>query len=138
MPVDVAPGSPVFEGTLNQSGALDIEVTRLPSESTLARIIQLVENAQEQKAPTQRFLDEFEQKYALGVIIVTALAIVVPVFVFNQPFEATFYRAMTLLVVASPCALIISVPAAILSAIANAARRASSSRAVRIWRTWRR
>ena len=122
-PVDVAPGSPVFEGTLNQSGALDIEVTRLPSESTLARIIQLVENAQEQKAPTQRFLDEFEQKYALGVIIVTALAIVVPVFVFNQPFEATFYRAMTLLVVASPCALIISVPAAILSAIANAARR---------------
>ncbi|HRX03655.1 MAG TPA: heavy metal translocating P-type ATPase, partial [Anaerolineae bacterium] len=123
VPVDVAPGSPVFEGTLNQSGALDIEVTRLPSESTLARIIQLVENAQEQKAPTQRFLDEFEQKYALGVIIVTALAIVVPVFVFNQPFEATFYRAMTLLVVASPCALIISVPAAILSAIANAARR---------------
>ncbi|MCP5230490.1 MAG: cadmium-translocating P-type ATPase [Zoogloeaceae bacterium] len=123
VPVDVAPGSPVFEGTLNQSGALDIEVTRLPSESTLARIIQLVENAQEQKAPTQRFLDEFEQKYALGVIIATALAIVIPVLVFNQPFEATFYRAMTLLVVASPCALIISVPAAILSAIANAARR---------------
>ena len=123
VPVDVAPGSPVFEGTLNQSGALDIEVNRLPSESTLARIIQLVENAQEQKAPTQRFLDEFEQKYALGVIIATALAIVVPVFIFNQPFEATFYRAMTLLVVASPCALIISVPAAILSAIANAAKR---------------
>ena len=123
VPVDVAPGSSVFEGTLNQSGALDIEVTRLPSESTLARIIQLVENAQEQKAPTQRFLDEFEQKYALGVIIATALAIVVPVFVFDQPFDETFYRAMTLLVVASPCALIISVPAAILSAIANAAKR---------------
>lgn len=122
-PVDVAPGSAVFEGTLNQSGALDIEVTRLPSESTLARIIQLVENAQEEKAPTQRFLDEFEQKYALGVIIATALAIVVPVFVLDQPFDEVFYRAMTLLVVASPCALIISVPAAILSAIANAARR---------------
>ncbi|MCB0201831.1 MAG: heavy metal translocating P-type ATPase, partial [Anaerolineae bacterium] len=102
---------------------LDIEVTRLPSESTLARIIQLVENAQEQKAPTQRFLDEFEQKYALGVIAATALAIVIPVVVFSQPFESAFYRAMTLLVVASPCALIISVPAAILSAIANAARR---------------
>ncbi|MEZ4770770.1 MAG: heavy metal translocating P-type ATPase [Caldilineales bacterium] len=123
VPVDVAPGTSVFEGTLNQSGALEVEVTRLPSESTLARIIRLVENAQEQKAPTQRFLDEFEQKYALGVIIATALAIVIPVLVFNQPFEAAFYRAMTLLVVASPCALIISVPAAILSAIANAARR---------------
>ncbi|MCB0207194.1 MAG: cadmium-translocating P-type ATPase, partial [Anaerolineae bacterium] len=123
VPVDVAPGSQVFEGTLNQAGVLDIEVTRLPSESTLARIIQLVENAQEQKAPTQRFLDEFEQKYALGVIAATALAIVIPVVVFSQPFESAFYRAMTLLVVASPCALIISVPAAILSAIANAARR---------------
>ena len=123
VPVEVAPGSLVFEGTLNQSGALDIEVTRRPSESTLARIIQLVENAQEQKAPTQRFLDEFEQKYALGVILATVLAIVVPVFVFNQPFDDAFYRAMTLLVVASPCALVISVPAAILSAIANVAKR---------------
>ena len=127
VPVDVAPGSQVFEGTLNQAGVLDIEVTRLPSESTLARIIQLVENAQEQKAPTQRFLDEFEQKYALGVIAATALAIVIPVVVFSQPFESAFYRAMTLLVVASPCALIISVPAAILSAIANAANYSCAS-----------
>ena len=122
-PVDVAAGTPVFEGTLNQTGVLEVDVTCLPGESTLARIIQMVEGAQEQKAPTQRFLDEFEQKYALGVIVATALAIVVPVYFLNQPFDAAFYRAMTLLVVASPCALIISVPAAILSAIANAARR---------------
>ncbi len=122
-PVDVAVGAQVFEGTLNQTGVLEIDVTCLPSESTLARIIRLVEDAQEQKAPTQRFLDDFEQKYALGVILATALAIVIPTFLLHQPFEETFYRAMTLLVVASPCALVISVPAAILSAIANAARK---------------
>lgn len=122
-PVDVATGAHVFEGTLNQTGVLEIDVTCLPSESTLARIIQMVEGAQEQKAPTQRFLDDFEQKYALGVIVATALAVVIPVFLLSQPFDDAFYRAMTLLVVASPCALVISVPAAILSAIANAARK---------------
>ncbi|MBE2235905.1 MAG: cadmium-translocating P-type ATPase [Anaerolinea sp.] len=122
-PVDVAAGSQVFEGTLNQTGVLEIDVTCLPSESTLARIIRLVEDAQEQKAPTQRFLDDFEQKYALGVILATVLAIVIPYFLLHQPFDEVFYRAMTLLVVASPCALVISVPAAILSAIANAARK---------------
>ncbi len=123
VPVDVGSGAQVFEGTLNQTGVLEIDVTCLPGESTLARIIAMVENAQEQKAPTQRFLDDFEQKYALGVILATALAIVIPFFLLDQPFDATFYRAMTLLVVASPCALVISVPAAILSAIANAARK---------------
>jgi Zn2+/Cd2+-exporting ATPase len=123
VPVDVATGAQVFEGTLNQTGVLEVDVTCSPSESTLARIIRLVEDAQEQKAPTQRFLDEFEQRYALGVIVATALAVVIPVFLLSQPFETAFYRAMTFLVVASPCALVISVPAAILSAIANAARR---------------
>ena len=84
--------------------------------------MQLVENAQEEKARTQRFLDEFEQKYTLGVIAATALAIVLPLLL-GHPFPPTFYRAMTLLVVASPCALVISTPASILSAIANAARQ---------------
>jgi len=123
VPVDVGPEKQVFASTVNLTGALEVEVTRLASESTLARIIKLVEEAHEQKAPTQRFLDEFEQKYALGVIAATLLALVIPVLVLGQPFEQSFYRAMTLLVVASPCALVISVPAAILSAIANAARR---------------
>ncbi len=122
MPVDVAAGSPVYAGTLNTRGALEIDVTRLASESTLARIIDLVESAQGEKARTQRFLDKFEQKYTLGVIGATALAIVIPLLL-GHPFEPTFYRAMTLLVVASPCALVISTPAAILSAIANAARQ---------------
>ena len=80
-----------------------------------------MENAQGEKARTQRFLDEFEQKYALGVIGATLLAIVIPLLLGHE-FPPTFYRAMTLLVVASPCALVISTPASILSAIANAAR----------------
>lgn len=122
MPVQVAAGSEVFAGTVNQAGAIEVEVSRLAHESTLARIIELVENAQEEKAPTQRFLEEFEQRYALGVIVATLLAVAIPLLA-GRAFAPTFYRAMTLLVVASPCALVISTPASILSAIANAARR---------------
>jgi Cd2+/Zn2+-exporting ATPase len=121
MPVDVTVGSAVYAGTLNTRGALEIDVTKLSHESTLARVIELVENAHEEKARTQRFLDTFEQKYALGVIAATVLAIVIPLLLGHE-FAPTFYRAMTLLVVASPCALVISTPASILSAIANAAR----------------
>jgi Cd2+/Zn2+-exporting ATPase len=121
MPVDVKVGSPVYAGTLNTRGALEVDVTKLSHESTLARVIELVENAQEEKAKTQRFLDAFEQKYALGVIAATLLAITIPLLM-GHGFAPTFYRAMTLLVVASPCALVISTPASILSAIANAAR----------------
>jgi Cd2+/Zn2+-exporting ATPase len=121
MPVDVTVGSPVYAGTLNTRGSLEIDVTKLSHESTLARVIELVENAQGEKARTQRFLDTFEQKYALGVIAATILAIIIPLLL-GHDFGPTFYRAMTLLVVASPCALVISTPASILSAIANAAR----------------
>ena len=82
-----------------------------------------MEEAQSEKAPTQRFLDKFEQYYALGVICFTALMILVPQLLFHVAFEPAFYRAMTVMVVASPCALVISTPATILSAIANGARR---------------
>ncbi len=97
-------------------------MTRLAKEASLAKIIQMVEEAQTRKAPTQRFLDEFEPKYAMGVIGLTILMIIVPYFILQQPWDVVFYRAMTILVVASPCALIISTPASILAAIANAAR----------------
>lgn len=122
MPVEKARGDEVFAGTVNGQGALEITVTRLAADTTLAKIIQMVEQAQIRKAPTQRFLDEFEPKYATGVVAATILAILVPFFWLQQPWEPVFYRAMTLLVVASPCALVISTPASILSAIANAAR----------------
>ncbi|HEX8683356.1 MAG TPA: heavy metal translocating P-type ATPase [Ardenticatenaceae bacterium] len=122
MPVAKERGDEVFAGTVNGKGALEVRMTKAVEDTTLAKIIQLVEQAQVSKAPTQRFLDEFEPKYAAGVVGLTILAIAVPYFLFRQPFDTVFYRAMTLLVVASPCALVISTPASILSAIANAAR----------------
>lgn len=122
MPAEKAVGDDVFAGTLNGAGAIEVRVTRLAEDTTLAKIIQMVEQAQVRKAPTQRFLDEFEPKYATGVVAATLLLILVPYYVLRQPFDDVFYRAMTVLVVASPCALVISTPASILSAIANAAR----------------
>jgi Cd2+/Zn2+-exporting ATPase len=122
MPVERVPGDDVFAGSVNGQGALEIQVTRLAQDTTLARVIELVEQAQGRKAQTQRFLDEFEPKYAIGVIVFSLLTLVGSYFVLGMSWDASFYRAMTLLVVASPCALVISTPASILSAIANAAR----------------
>lgn len=122
VPVRKAPGDDVFAGTINGGGALDVEVTRLASESTLSKIIQLVAEAQKDAAPTQQIIDRFSQPYTLAVIGSTLLTILIPWLFINEPFSDTLYRAMTLLVVASPCALIISTPASILSAIAAAAR----------------
>jgi Cd2+/Zn2+-exporting ATPase len=123
IPVEKAPGDTLFAGTLNEQGGLEMRATKPATESTLAKLIELVEQAQGQKAATQRFLEKAEQYYALGVILFTAALIAVPVLVFAHPFQSTFYRAMTVMVVASPCALVISTPASILSAIAAAARR---------------
>ncbi len=117
-----AAGDAVFSGTINGSGAIEVQVTKLASESTISKIIGLVEEAQENAAPTQQFIDRFSQPYTLAVIAATVLAILVPLIFGSEPFDRTLYRAMTLLVVASPCALIISTPASILSAIAAAAR----------------
>ena len=123
MPVYKTTGDTILAGTLNQNGALDVQVTKPAAESTLARVIDMVSDAQSHKARTQSFLDRFEQVYAIGVIGAVALFIALMPTLFNVDFVDNFYRAMTLLTVASPCALVISVPAALLSAIANAARR---------------
>ncbi len=123
LPVRKGPGATVLAGTLNESGALDVRVQKAAGESTLARVIAMVSAAQERKASTQRFLDRFEQYYAFGVISIVALFIVLVPLLLAVPFDTNFYTAMVLLTVASPCALVISVPAALLSAIANAARR---------------
>ena len=122
VPVYKEIGDDVFAGTINGGGALEVSVTKLASESTLSKIITLVSEAQQDAAPTQQFIDRFSQPYTLTVIAATLLAILIPWLFVNEPFSATLYRAMTLLVVASPCALIISTPASILSAIAAAAR----------------
>jgi Cd2+/Zn2+-exporting ATPase len=122
MPVHKNQGDPVFAGTVNGNGALEIRVTRLAKDTTLARIVQMVEEAQARKAQTQRMLDGFEQVYAIIVLAGAVLLILVPTMLLGRPFHPTFYLAMTWLVVASPCALVISTPASILSAIANGAR----------------
>ncbi len=123
MPVNKSTGDKVIAGTINQQGALEIKVNKLAKESTIARLIQLVEEAQSRKAQTQRIIDVGEQYYAVGVIAATFLAIVIPIFFLNEAFSTAFYRAMTLMVAASPCALVISTPATVLSAIGNGARR---------------
>jgi Cd2+/Zn2+-exporting ATPase len=122
VPVLRCPGDEVFAGSINGSGLLEIEVTKPAAETTLARIIRLVAEAQSQRAPMQRLIDRLGQPYAVGVIIASAaVGAGLPLFWGWAPAEA-FYRAMTLLVVASPCALVISTPASLLSGIANAAR----------------
>ncbi|HSO26815.1 MAG TPA: HAD-IC family P-type ATPase, partial [Anaerolineales bacterium] len=123
IPVEKETGSLVFAGTVNGTGSIEIQTTRLAKDTTLAKIVQMVEEAQSSKAHTQRMLDNFEQFYALIVLGAAALLIIIPYFFLNADFYPTFYQAMTLLVVASPCALVISTPASILSAIANGARR---------------
>jgi Cd2+/Zn2+-exporting ATPase len=123
MPISKNKGDVVFAGTVNQNGSIDVRVTRHANDTTLSRIIKMVEDAQGQRAKTQRFLDEFEQKYALGVVVGVILFILIPPLVSSISFSDNFYRAMVLMTVLSPCALVISTPASILSAIANAARR---------------
>lgn len=116
-------GDTVFAGTFNQEGSLDIRTTAHASESTLARLITLVEKAQSEKASTQRVIDRAEQGYATAVLVLTGVAVLIPLAFMAEAFDAAFYRAMTLMVAASPCALVISTPATVLSAIGNGARR---------------
>ena len=121
MPVDKQAGDKVFAGTVNGEGALVIEVTKLARESTLARMVEMVAEAQTQKSPTQRFTDRFERIFVPVVLVGVALLIVLPP-LFGFPFADSFYRAMAVLVAASPCALAIATPSAVLSGIARAAR----------------
>jgi len=120
MPEDKHPGDKVFAGTVNGEGALVVEVTRLARESTLARMVTMVAEAQTQKSPTQRFTDRFERIFVPLVLAGAALLIVLPP-LFGFPFAESFYRAMAVLVAASPCALAIATPSAVLSGIARAA-----------------
>ena len=123
MPVSKALGSTLFAGTINQSGGVEITVTKRSEDSALARMVKLVAEAQAEKSGTQRFLEKAEQYYAMGVIAFTILVFLVPFCFQAESFGDAFYRAMTIMVVASPCALIISTPATVLSAIGGAARR---------------
>ena len=123
MPVSKSLGSTLFAGTINQSGGVELRVTKRSEDSALARMVKLVAEAQAEKSGTQRFLEKAEQYYAMGVIGFTILVFLVPFIFQGASFAHAFYRAMTIMVVASPCALVISTPATVLSAIGGAARR---------------
>jgi Zn2+/Cd2+-exporting ATPase len=122
VPVRRSAGDDVYAGTINQSGSMVLEVTRHAGETMLMRIVRLVEEAREERAPAQHFIDRFAHPYTLAVVVATALAATLPPLAWGAAWSDAFYRAMTLLVVASPCALVISTPSAILSGIANGAR----------------
>jgi Cd2+/Zn2+-exporting ATPase len=121
LPVPKRPDDAVGGGTLNLDGQSIIRVTRELEESALSRVVELIESAQQQKAPAQRFTDSFSRYYTWFALSLAAIVFVILVFLQHAP-SAAFYRAMTVLVVASPCALVLSIPSAILVAIAAAAR----------------
>ena len=123
MPVDKAPGAELFAGTINGDGSLAATVTRAAGDSTLARIVRLVAEAQTTKSPTQMFTDRFERWYVPVVLVATAVLIVAPPLLSGEGWAMWFYRAMAFLTAASPCALAIGTPAAVLCGIARAAQQ---------------
>lgn len=120
-PEQLEPQYRTFAGTINGSGALEIQVTKLAGESTLARVVKMVNEAEAQKSPTQLFTDKFE-RYFVPAVLAFVVLLLFAWAVIDEPFGVSFYRAMAVLVAASPCALAISTPSAVLSGVARAAR----------------
>lgn len=122
LPVEKSAGDPVYAGTINQQGALEVRVTKLVRESTLAKIMHLVEEAQAQRAPSQQFVDRFAKYYTPAVMLLAAAITLIPWLLLQRPFDEWFYRALVLLVIACPCALVISTPVSVVAAIGSASR----------------
>jgi Cd2+/Zn2+-exporting ATPase len=123
VPVEKKPGDPVFAGTINGEGSLEVRVTKAASDSTLARIIKMVEEAEEQKAPTQRFVDKFARIYTPAVFVLAIFVAVLPPLLGWGTWNEWGYRALVLLVIACPCALVIATPVSIVSGLTSLARR---------------
>jgi Zn2+/Cd2+-exporting ATPase len=123
LPVEKNSGDPVYAGTVNGEGSLTVRVTKPASESTLARIIQLVAEAEENKPPTQRFVDRFAAIYTPAVFVVALIVALVPPLLFHQPWLFWIYRSLVLLVISCPCALVIATPVSIVSGLTALARR---------------
>lgn len=123
LPENKEKGDQVFAGTLNQTGFLEVEVTHTAADTTVARIVHLVEEAQESRAPIQQWVDRFSTIYTPIVLILAAGITLVPPLLFAQPFQPWFYKALVLLVIACPCALVIATPVSLISAIGAATRQ---------------
>ncbi|ANZ96101.1 ATPase [Brochothrix thermosphacta] len=123
LPVLKTPGKEVFAGTLNGSGAIEIRMTKLTSETVFQKIIDLVATAQAEKSPAEQFIERFEGRYVKVILGIVGLMLFVPHYLVGWDWTTTFYRAMILLVVASPCALVASITPASLAAISNGAKR---------------
>ncbi len=122
MPVPKVRGSNVFAGTINEEGYLEVKVTKKSNETTLSKIVKIVEEAQRKKSKTEAFIDKFARYYTPSVVILAFLVMTVPTLVFGLEFSEWFYRALVLLVVSCPCALAISTPVSMVSGLTSAAR----------------
>ena len=123
LPVEKQPGDGVFAGTLNTHGVLDVEVQKAAKDTTLSRIIRMVAEAQSERAPVEQMVEKFASKYTPIVLVIAAVIAVAPPLLWNGDWHASIYQALALLVVACPCALVISTPVAIISAVANGAKQ---------------
>lgn len=121
-PIPKTTGDAVFAGTINQQGYVEITATRPATDNAIARIVRLVEAAQQEKAPTAQFIDRFAAYYTPGIVVFAILVAVVPWLAFDQPLAEWVYRGLVLLLVGCPCALVISTPISIVAAIARSAR----------------
>lgn len=122
-PVRKRPNESLFAGTVNGDGLLRVRVTAAAADNTIARVVRLVEEAQESKAPTERFIDRFSRYYTPGVVVVAALVAVVPPLLFNGVWSGWIYKGLAILLIGCPCALVISTPAAIAAGLSAGARR---------------
>jgi Cd2+/Zn2+-exporting ATPase len=122
MPVSKKVGDSVFTGTINQEGRLDVKVQKEAKDSTLAKIIELVESAEDEKAETERFIDRFAKYYTPAVVVFAVCVATIPPFVFHLSFNDWFYKALLLLLISCPCALALSTPISIVSGITSGAK----------------